>query len=166
MNKIRKEYRIRAWDKIKKTTKEYRLSHPWLKTLSNVRQRCSNPNFPKYKNYGGRGIKAEITSKEIKDLWFRDKAYEMKKPSIDRLDSNKNYTFDTCRFIEHKLNVQLGSIKTVYQFDLNNNFIKKWDSVIEAAQNTNQTSSNISGCCRKVQLTAGGYKWSYNYGLD
>lgn len=37
-------------------------------------------------------------------LWFRDKAYKMVKPSIDRKDANKNYTIDNCRYIELKEN--------------------------------------------------------------
>jgi hypothetical protein len=37
-------------------------------------------------------------------LWFRDKAYLMRHPSIDRIDSNGNYELNNCQFIEMKRN--------------------------------------------------------------
>ena len=33
-------------------------------------------------------------------MWFRDKAYEMKKPTVDRIDSLESYTLENCRYIE------------------------------------------------------------------
>ena len=74
--------------------------------LNNIKQRCTNPNHPRFKNYGGRGIGCLITLNELIRLWNRDKASEMIKPSIDRKDNNGHYTFQNCRFIELKKNVQ------------------------------------------------------------
>ena len=37
---------------------------------------------------------------DVEKLWFRDKAYNLKQPSMDRRDSDKHYTFNNCRFIE------------------------------------------------------------------
>lgn len=73
---------------------------PWNSIHHSAKQRCNNPNNSHYKNYGGRGIKFFITLAEIKELWFRDRAYLLKVPSIDRKDNNGNYTFDNCRFME------------------------------------------------------------------
>jgi hypothetical protein len=63
---------------------------PYKYILKSIKFRCENPNCERYKNYGGRGIKCLITKEEIKELWYRDKAYEMKKPSIDRIENNGN----------------------------------------------------------------------------
>ena len=52
--------------------------------LTSIKYRCYNSKNPAYLRYGGRGIKCLITEPELKELWFRDKAYNMKKPSIDR----------------------------------------------------------------------------------
>lgn len=52
--------------------------------------------------------------------------------------------------------------KIVYQFDINGNFIKKWESVSKVSKILNINLSDISSCCRKINKTAGGYIWSYN----
>ncbi len=82
---------------------------PWEKTFMYIRQRCSYPNDHIYKRYGGRGIKNLITMNELKTLWFRDRAFEMKKPSIDRIDNNGNYTIKNCRYLEFSENVINGN---------------------------------------------------------
>jgi len=54
--------------------------------------------------------------------------------------------------------------KQVIQYDLNGNFIKKWDCVIDAINNLNlnkYASTGISLCCQGKCKTAYGYKWKY-----
>ena len=60
--------------------------------------------------YFKRGIKNKITRDDLKVLWFRDKGYAMKRPSIDRIDSDGDYTFDNCRYIEQAENARLGNL--------------------------------------------------------
>ena len=78
--------------------------------LNNIKQRCNNPKNPDYKYYGGRGIGFLITIEEIIKLWFRDKAYNMKSPSIDRIDNASHYTYDNCRFVELSENIKKSNI--------------------------------------------------------
>ena len=54
--------------------------------------------------------------------------------------------------------------KAVIQMDRNDNFIKKWSSAQEAAEQLGISSSGITACCRgyKKYVTAGGYKWKYD----
>ncbi|HJS82826.1 MAG TPA: hypothetical protein VJ742_08345, partial [Nitrososphaera sp.] len=88
--------------------KKYRKSFSgrMSKILSTIKQRCSNPNISSYKYYGAKGIKCLINKDEIVRLWFRDKAFKMKKPSIDRKTSKHNYSFKNCRFIELSDNIR------------------------------------------------------------
>jgi group I intron endonuclease len=51
--------------------------------------------------------------------------------------------------------------KKVYQFNLNGELIKEWDSVIKIQEELNLPNSNISACCNDKQKTAYGFKWSY-----
>lgn len=66
--------------------------------------RCNNPKDNKYRWYGGRGIKFELSYNELIYLWVRDRAIELDAPSLDRIDNNKNYTVDNCKFIHGDLN--------------------------------------------------------------
>lgn len=81
----------------RKATLLYWERHPWARTLNRIQGRCGHA----YKKYG---TKCLITKDELQQLWFRDKAYLMKHPSIDRIDTFKDYTFDNCRYIEKSIN--------------------------------------------------------------
>lgn len=51
----------------------------------------------------------------------------------------------------------------VFQYNINGDFIKKWNFICEAECYYHITvGNNISNCCGGRQKTAYGYKWSYN----
>lgn len=85
--------------------KNYLRLNPWSKTFNGIKNRCNKKNHPSYDRYGAKGIKCLITLPELKRLWIRDKASLLKRPSIDRIDPDKHYTFDNCQFIELTENV-------------------------------------------------------------
>lgn len=99
-----KKWREKNKEYYKNYLKKYKQTHRWSVSLYQARLRCNNPNTTYYYRYGGRGIKCFLTLKEIKQLWFRDKAYLMKRPSIDRKNNDGDYTFKNCRFMERKDN--------------------------------------------------------------
>lgn len=53
--------------------------------------------------------------------------------------------------------------KPIKQYDLNNNFIKEYESITQASMETGIHYSTISQCCKKAKYrkTAGGYIWKY-----
>lgn len=73
---------------------------PWVKHRNNASQRCTNPKNKSYKYYGGKGIKYLLNDNDLKMLWIRDKAYLMEKPSLDRINPDKHYTYENCQFLE------------------------------------------------------------------
>lgn len=92
--------------------KEYNLikkNKPWLLHLKSIRDRCNNKNSKDYKNYGGRGIQCQLSVDDIKFLWFKDSAYLLNQPSIDRINNNGDYSLDNCSFIELIDNIKKGS---------------------------------------------------------
>ncbi len=79
---------------------KYSKENPWVVKYHLIKQRCTNKKDDSYHNYGGRGIKCLMTAKDLKEIWLRDKAYLLKRPSIDRIDNDGHYVYDNCRFIE------------------------------------------------------------------
>lgn len=56
-----------------------------------------------------------------------------------------------------------GCEKKVFQYDLKNNLVKVWDSLMSIGRVLGYSYSNIANCCNEIghRHTAYGYKWSY-----
>ena len=118
-----------------------------LQAFSGAKDRCENKNNNSYIRYCSRGIKCLLTLEQVRELFKRDNAFEMNKPSLDRIDSDGHYSLENCRFIENKENSLRATRKPVIQYDLGYNFIKKHNSIKEAAQSVGATPIEISKCC-------------------
>lgn len=77
-------------------------SSPLYSTYNGMMYRCNNPNSNGYKDYGGRGIK--VCKEWENDFWaFETWSYENgyipnNGLSLDRIDVNKGYSPDNCRW--------------------------------------------------------------------
>ena len=99
----------------------------------------------------------------------------LNKPEVNHEDGNKqnnavsNLSWaTTIENINHAFKTGLVKIKTgkdnklskkVLQLDLQENIIRKWDSIAEAQKELH--IQNVSSVCRGARKTAGGYKWTF-----
>lgn len=110
-------------------------------TWQTMKGRCENPNRPKYKDYGGRGINVCEEWHEASNfiLWALSHGYE-RGLQLDRIDNDGDYCPENCRFVTPKENSRNrrntkrltvnGETKTVdewcEQLGLNQNTVYDW----------------------------------------
>jgi hypothetical protein len=94
-------------------------------------------------------------------LWFRDKAYLLKEPSIDRINNDGDYCFKNCQFIEKPENSIKDRRKPVIQFDLNGKFIREYSSINDVSRETHITIAEISRCCNNIRKQAHNFIWKF-----
>ena len=87
----------------------------------------------------------------IKFVELRDKAHLLKQPSIDRKNSNSDYIYKNCRFIELSKNSSrvdhTNEEKAINQYDLEGNFIKTWKSTMSIERALGFDHGYISKVC-------------------
>jgi len=91
------------------------------------------------------------------------------KPSMDRLDDNKGYSFDNIQITtwgennsKGRCDIKSGKLinnhKAVLQFTKDGIFMQEFVSASEANRHFR---GNIAACCRKKAKFAGGYAWKF-----
>ena len=118
--------------------------------------------------------------------WFREqpsanklyKAWKLSgydkdlRPSVDRLDDSKSYSFDNIQLMtwgENKAkgyaDVKSGKIKSrnkaVVQMDMDGNFIAEHHSAAEASRKTGTNRHRISDCCNNKIDSFNDFKWKF-----
>ena len=74
---------------------------PTYKVWVVMKQRCNNPNDRSYHNYGGRGIYYDESWNDF-ETFLKDMGVCPKGLSLERIDNDKNYSKENCKWATRK----------------------------------------------------------------
>jgi hypothetical protein len=100
-------------------TKEYR-------TWKNMKTRCFDSSNHAYKNYGGRGITVCDRWKDSFENFYADMGERPEGQSIDRIDNNKGYSPENCRWATTKEQSQNKRTNVMITFNEKTQCLTAW----------------------------------------
>lgn len=145
------------------------IKHGYYKTRlyrlwSQAKQRCTNPHNDSYYNYGERGIR--MCDEWLNDYtafheWAMANGYN-DKLSLDRIDNDKGYSPDNCRFVTAKEQCRnRRNNRKVARLSESGEVLEVYGSIAEAEEKTGGKPCNICAVCRGKLKTSKGYAWKY-----
>lgn len=112
----------------KPLTKEQEIRRDLLRKFQHMKGRCYNPNEISYSHYGGRGIGIQqswLDDPEKFVEWSINNGYK-KGLSIDRIDVNKNYSEDNCRYVDNYVQANNKSNVKLIEYQGRKQSLKSW----------------------------------------
>lgn len=112
---------------------------PEYSAWASMKKRCLNPKHKAYKNYGGRGIKVcarWLNSFEdfIKDMGNKPTS----KHTLDRIDNNKDYTPENCKWSTYKEQNNNRRFCKVLEFEGGTGTLQQWSEFLNINKRTLQ----------------------------
>lgn len=158
------KHRDESKRKMSKSHTGKKLSKKHKKSISESVKKYAkeNPNYNRGKGNSKRIIdRDEIYKKYITDNLSLNKCAEYfgvgKKKIFDTLQGY-NIKKDKSAW-KHQLSTKPK--KTVLQFDLDGNLIKKWNGLMDIQKELGFNKSNIANCCRGLIKSSKGFIWKY-----
>lgn len=108
-----------------------------FKIWQGIKQRCTNSNYDKYDNYGGRGISIcnEWLDFMVFYRWSNENGYT-NKLTIDRKNVNGNYEPSNCRWITNKEQQHNKRNNHIITFNNKTQTVTQWAEELGMVANT------------------------------
>lgn len=90
-----------------------------------MKARCSNCNNANYHNYGGRGITVSDSWQKFENF-YADMGERPEGMSLDRIDNDKGYSADNCRWASVKQQMRNTRINNWITFNGKTQILKDW----------------------------------------
>lgn len=133
-----------------------------------MKQRCENPNNPKYNIYGGKGIKVCPQWQSFEGFLKDNASLYAENLTIDRIDPSKDYCPENIHWVTLSENsAKTSRLTPVKQFRIvkvpeeHYEFIKEWPTARKAGLELGLVPAHITRCCQGHTKTHGGYHWEY-----
>jgi hypothetical protein len=166
------------WEKYNKTRLGV-ISRIYRGQCSTSKRRChSQPSysFDDLKLY----LLANASFNKLYETWVIMDYNKWFKPSLDRVNDSKGYSFDNIQLMtwrENHLKANKscsnkefkhggGGAKQVSQFSKNKELIAVFKSAVEANLKTEVNIGNLNMCCNGNRKTAGGFIWKFSNEKD
>ena len=109
----------------------YRDNAALFNTWQTMKGRCENPNRPKFKDYGGRGIKVCKEWHEASSfiLWALSHGYE-KGLQLDRINNDGDYCPENCRFVTPKQNSRNKRNSRMLTVNGETKCVSEWSEIV------------------------------------
>ena len=110
----------------------------------NLKYRCNNKNSPQYAHYGARGISVCKKWNDSFEAFFKDMGLRPNGKELDRIDNEKGYSKENCRWATPSENMRNRSC-TKLSPKIVREIRRRKISVIKLAKKYNTTRSSIYG---------------------
>ena len=112
---------------------KYNWSNERIGSIFNgIKDRCYNKNNKSYKWYGEKGIKIckeWIDNPKLFEIWALSNGYE-DNLTIDRIDENKDYCPENCRWVSNSDNAKYKSTTSLIEVDGETHTGKDWAKIL------------------------------------
>lgn len=117
-----------------------KLHYIWIE----MRQRCNNPEHPKYHLYGGRGIKICGDWKEFESFykWAKKSGYK-EGLSIDRINNNESYYPNNCRWATQSVQMNNTRRTKKYKYKGKEQSLANWARELDLNYSTLRSRARL-----------------------
>jgi hypothetical protein len=120
-------------------------------SYNNMMSRCHNPKNKRYKDYGTKGIVVCESWRGNFKKFYEDMGECPNGYQIDRIDNNKGYYKQNCRWVDPKTNMSNRSVSKIWIVNG-----KEYKTATNAAKELNVSFSTITSWC-KGRIAKGNY---------